>query len=189
MKLLILTLFLFSCATVTQLPAPEPLPAVSECAAKTWCWDNITRNTLEAFGKELLAASPKDFEAFCGSVDKKTCYASLIRAMSYYESGYGTTDTYTENFSDRKGNPVISSGLLQVSIESCKAYGASAKTTEDLFLPEKNLECAVRILSRWVPQDSVIAGGKENAWLGGARYWSVLRKKVPQIKEKMRGFL
>lgn len=146
----------------------------------------ILSKALDAYGADLLAAKPSDYARFCGTAPARACWVAVISAMARYESGFDTNQTYTEKFKDSKGQYVISTGLLQVSLESCRAYGASATSTAELKLPEKNLECAVRILNRWVPKDGVIAAGSSGAWRGGARYWAVLRDKQTQIATRAR---
>ncbi len=188
MKYLVLALVLFGCTAqqvappVEQTPAPEPV----KCAPKSWCFVQETKDAISTHGPALLNLYTKDYDSFCKNLVPIDCYAGLIKAMSYYESGWDKDQVYTENFKDAKGNFVKSVGLLQVSIESCRSYGASAKTTEELMAVDKNLECGVKILSRWLQKDGVIAGGKPGAWLGGSRYWAVLRNKVTQIQARMK---
>jgi len=193
-KILLIALFLSACTT----PAPKPdIPPAKEeekayvCAKNTWCnaYSDAAKEAVMKYGQNLLAANPSDYSKYCGTAQKVDCYNAILHAMSVYESGIDPNQVYVESFSDAKGNKVKSVGLLQVSIESCKSYGSSAKTTEELMLPEKNLECAIRILNRWIAKDGVIAGGSKGAWLGGSRYWSVLRKRVPEIREKSKEYL
>jgi soluble lytic murein transglycosylase-like protein len=91
--------------------------------------------------------------------------------MIQYESGFDPSQTYTESFTDRSGNRVVSTGLLQLSQESARGYGHSV-TTQDLMDPYVNLQVGVDILEHWVSRDGVIAGDGNT---GGGRYWSVLR--------------
>lgn len=198
MKLLLtLALLLTACATnPAKEPAEKPEEKAEPCAAHSWCYVKETKDALSKYGKELLAANPKDYKEYCGAATKLDCYDAILHAMSVYESGITPTQVYTEKFDvdgnkcATSGKPCVKSvGLMQVSIASCQSYGSSAKTTEELLTVEKNLECAVRILNRQVPRDNVIAGGSKGAWRGGSRYWAVLRDHVPEIKQKATGYL
>lgn len=190
------TVFVIGCTTVPKPPEPVTQPDIPEekayvCARNTWCnaFSDAVKKAVTLYGKELLAANPTDYAKYCGTAGKLDCYNAILHAMSVYESGIDPNQVYVESFSDAKGNKVRSVGLLQVSIESCRSYGASATTTEELLKPEKNLECSVRILNRWIPKDGVIAGGSIGAWKGAARYWSVMRKRQSEIREKALGYL
>jgi len=187
-ELALILIFLTACTTQQVAPPVEEKTPVQEACpqGKGWCYTQLTKDILSRDGQELLSASPKDYAAFCGVKAKLDCYADLIKAMSYFESGWDKDQVYVESFTDAKGQRVRSVGLLQESIESCKAYGASANTTEELMQVGKNLECGVRIMNRWIPKDGVIAGGSKGAWKGNARYWSVLRTKVAQIQARMK---
>lgn len=186
MKHLILAcacLVVVSCTTVPPPKAPEP---EKQYPTSGWKYSDLARAAVKAYGPALLTTEPKDIALYCPAyktVDRAAFYDLLLSAMSHFESGWSTTQTYQEKFANVNGVRVISTGLLQVSIESCRAYGSSAKTTEELKDPEKNLECAVRVLNKWIKNDGVIAGGEAKAWLGGSRYWSVLRAHVADIRK------
>ncbi len=195
-SLLLATLILASCSPVQKVPekteTPEKTPVQeAKCGKGQWCYvfTNETKKAITLYGKDLLAANPSDYAKYCGTAPKLDCYNAILHGMSVYESGIDPSKTYKENFEDAKGNYVISTGLLQVSVESCKSYGSSANSTEDLKIPEKNLECSVRILNRWIPKDGVIAGGSYGEWKGAARYWSILRKGQAEVREKALGYL
>jgi len=162
------------------LPAPELAWGYSPTRD---VWAKSLRESIRTLGTDMLKVVPSDIKEFCpnfknlADYEKVEFYAQLISVMSKYESNYKPETTYTEGFNDAKGNPVISRGLLQISIESGKSYDCPLKTAQDLHKPEVNLACGVRILNRWVSRDGRIAGYVEKKWRGGARYWSVLRKK------------
>jgi hypothetical protein len=95
--------------------------------------------------------------------------------MTEFESGHRPATSFQEAFNDAQGNNVISRGLLQLSIESANAYGCGFANAMEIHDPKKNLSCGIRILNRWVGTDQRLAGRINTKWLGGARYWSVLR--------------
>ncbi len=128
-----------------------------------------------------MAKNPSDVHEFCpnyanlSKAQKKNFWVYLLSSMTEFESGHRPETSYQEAFNDAKGNPVISRGLLQLSIESANAYGCGFATAQEIHDPKKNLSCGLRILNRWVGNDQRLAGRINNKWLGGARYWSVLR--------------
>lgn len=144
-------------------------------------WTTHVDRELDRLGQTLLDVVPADRSVFCPKysmmsyAQRKQYWAFMLSAMVRFESNFKTETSYTEGFSDSNGKPVISRGLLQISIESGNAYGCGFKTTKDLHDPLQNLSCGIRILDRWVGRDGRIAGKVDGKWRGGARYWSVLR--------------
>lgn len=136
-------------------------------------WTKILSEELDNYGSSLLTSYP---EGACGN--RKQFYVMLISEMARYESSFNPKSDYEENFEDSKGNPQISRGLLQLSFDDAKnnGRGCDFKKIDDLYDVRLNLRCGVRILSRWVANDNVVAAGSTRADAkGGARYWSVLR--------------
>lgn len=144
-------------------------------------WTTHVNSALDKLGPNLLDVIPADRSLFCPKysslsyAQRKQFWTFMLSAMVRFESNFKTATTYTEDFNDSNGKPVISRGLLQISIESGNAYGCGFKTTTDLHDPLQNLSCGIRILDRWIGRDGRIAGKVDGAWKGGARYWSVLR--------------
>lgn len=143
-------------------------------------WIASLESSLEKYGKDmLLAEQPKDASHWCPNFEeltyekRKQVFITLISAMAKRESGFKPETKYVENFTDSKGQKVISRGLLQISQESANqsAYKCNIKNAEDLHKPDVNLECGVKILNYWIKKDSLIGTAK----LGGGRYWSVMR--------------
>lgn len=172
-------------------PKPTPLPNTSSGLAKPlWeakvadgkNWTLHVMNKLDTLGVEMLDILPTDFATFCPKYNKftytqkKEFWTYLISAMTQYESKFNPKARYEEDFSDSNGEPVISRGLLQISIESANSYDCGFRNTQELHDPYLNLNCGIRILNRWVGErDFRIAGKVDSKWRGGARYWSVLR--------------
>lgn len=182
----------------TPTPSPSPSPTVSPSptpdaetlavapiweAAKTdgKKWTAHVMTQLDVLGDDLLDVIPADGTTFCPKYNsltraqRKNFWVYLMSQMTKYESSFNTNLKYTEDFDDSNGNPVISAGLLQISIESGNAYGCAFKSTSDLLDPYQNLSCGIRILNRWMGKDARIAGKVSGSWKGGARYWAVLR--------------
>ena len=146
----------------------------------------------------LIRLNPADITQFCPNYpklakpDRRKFWVGLISAMSKPESNFKPEATYRERFRDGKGKPVVSRGLLQISIESAnqKRYDCDIRSPALLHDPVINLACGVRILSKWVSTDGVIASRNTQQHQGGGRYWSTLRTqngKVSAIAEFTRG--
>lgn len=172
-------------------PSSQPPPPASDSAdaVPLWeskvqgsrDWSNHLYSELDRLGQDLLDVIPADARTFCPNYrnlsynDRKKYWIYIISAMTKFESGFNTNTKYKEDFNDSSGRPVVSRGLLQISIESSKGYDCGMVDAQELHDPFKNLSCGVRILDRWVGRDGRIAGKVDSKWRGGARYWSVLR--------------
>lgn len=114
----------------------------------------------------------------------RTNWVHFFAAMAKHESNFKPELEYRENFKNGRGETVISTGLFQLSYESARSYGFTGITTEDLKDPYKNIEVAVAIMKKWVKADGVINGKHFGKYLGGARYWSVIRAGKAQATFK-----
>lgn len=121
-----------------------------------------------------------DEREWCPAGLTKPNMVHLLAAIVSQESNFKPHLEYKENFKNRYGEDVISTGLFQLSYSSARGYGFSGITTEDLKNPYKNIDVALVILKKWMLADGVVANSSGYDWKGGARYWSVLRhsKKV-----------
>ncbi len=154
-------------------------------------WSKYVFENIATLAPNLLTKNPGGIAQFCpgysglSANDKRNFWVYLLSAMTELESSHNPALTYTEKFSDASGKPVVSRGLLQISIESGNSYGCGFKTETELHDPQKNLGCGLRILNKWVGKDAQLAGKDLVAgnWVGGSRYWSVLRApKVTTIQ-------
>lgn len=155
---------------------------LTKAAVSTWTnqeWHNVALATVNA--SSLPSITPTDTAMWFPGVAKPTPenWVGLLAGMAKAESNFNKNETYTENFKDKNGVFVVSTGLFQISQESARAYGFPGITTEELKDPAKNIQVAVKILEWWVKRDGVIASTVNSSpkYLGGARYWSVLRIK------------
>jgi len=172
---------------IRELPTTAEKPPPRQWSDEHSHYDLLAAMALESSAIDLPNQLPADIDAYCMrypglSRDQRLRFwGDLLAAIAYHESGHNPDLTYTENFSDNSGERVISRGLLQLSFESGKAYDCPLQQATELHDPAKNIDCGVRILNKWVAQDGVIsqhAGGYPRQWLGGARYWSVLRRST-----------
>jgi len=171
--------------TGTDIPTlpEEPSAARWEAAASgSRAWTLYLYGAMDEHGADLLTGAPADVNEYCPNFfrltrgGKKDFWIYLLSSIAQFESGFRPELSYTEDFTDSNGQLVVSRGLLQLSIESARAYGCVLPSAQDLHDPLKNLQCGMRILNRWVGRDGVIRAQEGGAWRGGARYWSVLRR-------------
>lgn len=145
-------------------------------------WTHYTKEALLKY-PEMLKINPKDSHRYCerftdlSTIERVQFYTALISAMAKFESSHRPETTYAEAFKNGKGETVISTGLLQLSYESARGYNCVDATTEKLKNARFNIDCGVKILNRWITRDKQIGTRINGKWLGGARYWSVLRPK------------
>lgn len=134
--------------------------------------------------RALLQTVPNDYQTFCPNFknlsqsQKANFWATIITRMAKYESDFRPQKTFKEppSLKTRTGARVISSGLLQISLESGRGYGCNLSSTDDLCQAENNIRCGIRILNRLVQRDGVIGtAGHRGGNRGAARYWAVFR--------------
>jgi hypothetical protein len=145
-------------------------------------WTRFAHTAISELGSELLASNPRDVGDYCPSYhrlnqdQRRAFWVYLLSRLARFESNQDPGVRYTESFDDSRGNPVISRGLLQISMESANGYGCGIEDAMELHDPETNIRCGVRILNRWVAErDGVIAARTDGGWRGAARYWSPFR--------------
>lgn len=186
MRFLLVLLFLVSC-TNQEPPtttAPQPKPVINKFKWNHEYNDHFLIKSIKEHGKSLLTVKPKDWNQYI-SVWPTTeqglinFWGNILVEMAYWESKWDGSKKYKENFKDRNGKYIYSRGLFQLSLESGLGYKCPFRNNQDIHVDSKNIECAVRILDRWVGRDKVISGkyraGLKTRYLGGARYWAVLR--------------
>lgn len=174
--------------SVEQIPVPRPAPleirvkGLWDARVKMGAeWTVMTAKALLLEGQELLESRPADAANFCPGYNRLdnrgrlNFWVNFIVAMAYKESAYKPADFYKENFVDSSGKRVVSRGLLQLSKESVQYYDCGLKDEMQLHDPQMNVECGIKILNHWIPRHNRIAGKGKQGWLGGARYWGVLR--------------
>jgi hypothetical protein len=161
-----------------------------------WAKSNLdgswTRSAESAVANSpLVQLVPKDIVYFCPAypklhtLERRKFWVGLLSAMAKPESNFKPQRFYQENFKDRKGKPVISRGLLQISIESAnqERYSCDIAYPAKLHDPTINLACGVKILAKWVKTDGVIAKHSEpRVYKGGSRYWSTLRPQKGHLR-------
>ncbi|WP_371113504.1 transglycosylase SLT domain-containing protein [Nitrosospira multiformis] len=104
----------------------------------------------------------------------------LLSSMAEFESNFNPKAAARGPSKDVFRRRDTNRGLLQISKQSANqpGYSCGIKKAKHLHDPAIHLPCAVKILSKWVGADHVIAsykGNKKNR--GGGRYWAVLQEK------------
>lgn len=164
-----------STTPITLIPAP----VILAWGDKHPDWDKALK---EEIAKNDWSVAPN----ICKKLSKESCVAQLMSKMAQYESSFNPSEVYHEP----PPLGVDSIGLFQLSIESEKTL-CSLTSKEQLKDPIINIKCAVKVLYKWTARDKVLYGGKKGAWLGGSRYWSVLRTtsgSYPKIIKYMETF-
>jgi hypothetical protein len=145
---------------------------------------HLFKETLR-FSSQILQGTPRDIEDYCPNwknldlENRRAFLTVFITAIAKWESNFNPQDFYKEGRNDSTGRPVISRGLLQLSVQSARSYGCDVDEVT-LHDPRLNLSCGVSILNKWVQLDnylgsSVPLGNGQLGHYGGGRYWSVLR--------------
>jgi hypothetical protein len=184
------SLLLAGCATTTStsttggsVAAPPSAPMAWDVRVEGRQWTAVTQAAIDRLAPQILDILPADIDAFCpgyrtaGPAGRRLFYTALLSELARYESNFEPSTRMQESFSDSRGQRVISRGLLQLSQESANGYGCAITVPDQLYDPTTNIECAVRILGRWVERDQLIAGFSGGAWRGASRYWSPLRDR------------
>ncbi len=152
-------------------------------------WTRATESAVAQSG--LVQLVPKDVQYFCpaypklGKTERQKFWVGLLSAMAKPESNFKPQRYYREKFRDSQGQRVVSRGLLQISIESAnqKRYGCDIPYAARLHDPAVNLRCGVKILSKWVSTDGIIAKhNKPRSHKGASRYWSTLRPQHGHLR-------
>lgn len=163
--------------TISFPAAPIPEEAIGYKTHPRWHheWTPMLVNALKNHGTGLLSAP---IEGCYG--DRIQFWVMLFSALCEFESGFKPEVTYTENFPDGSGKPVVSRGLFQISLSSANQarYGNHFKSEQELHDPEKNIIGSVRIADFLVTDDGIVYGGRSKAWKGMARYWSPFRSAI-----------
>ena len=111
---------------------------------------------LDTHGTPLTSIVPADIERWCPAypeadeADRAAFWTGLLSALAKHESTWNPKAV---------GGGGRWFGLVQISPGTARGYGCEAKSGQALLDGEKNLSCAIRILSTTVPRDGVVAAG------------------------------
>ncbi|MDX2235699.1 MAG: transglycosylase SLT domain-containing protein [Hyphomonadaceae bacterium] len=146
-------------------------------------WTATTHAAIDVLAPQLLTTLPADIDAFCpgyrtaAPANRRAFYVALLSELARYESNFDPAARVQETFTDASGQRVVSRGLLRLSPDAANGAGCAITNPQQLHDPTANIQCAVRILNRWVTQDQLIAGYSAGAWRGASRTWTSLRAR------------
>jgi hypothetical protein len=143
-------------------------------------WSEAAMLAIEAAPRDLTEVVPADIGQWCPGYERNPAHlraafwVGTVSALARYES------TFREG---AVGGGGAWHGLLQISPGTARAYGCEATTGEALRDGEANIECAIRIMSRTVSRDGVVAasGG------GIAADWGPMTRE--SLRESMRDWV
>lgn len=171
--LVVASMFLGGCvagATGKAKDTPTDLPVMRwdhRPEAATWTMSSM--NVIAANDAVLAARVPTDIEGWCPGYDSATLperrafWLGLLSATAKHESSW---------------NPAASGGggryigLMQISPQTARGHDCTAQSAAALKNGEANLACAIKIISRQVARDGVVAGGGNR---GVGRDWGPFR--------------
>lgn len=145
----------------------------------------IALRELKRLQPDFIQTVSNDVEKqWCGNYEKLSLeqrydfWASLLSVMAKFESNYNTRTAYDEGQTDRNLTGVISTGLLQISLNSSQARpyrerGCAIEKQSDLIDPAKNLACGAAIMGHLMKRDKCLTCDKKS---GAGAYWSVMRE-------------
>ncbi len=119
-------------------------------------WTRTAFAALDTHGAALPSLTPADIETWCPGYpqaapdERKAFWAGLISSLAKHESTWNPRAV---------GGGGRWFGLVQIAPATARGYGCEARSGEALKDGGKNLSCAIRIMSRTVPRDGVIAAG------------------------------
>ncbi len=181
-------------------------------------WTQQLLEAIDTHGKGLVEQrSLGDKRNWCPNYsrlsksDRREFWAHLMVAVAERESGFKPTVNFNESTkrNDYRGRIKPndhSQGLFQLSYGSagqrtyrkfCKFDWGRDKRKDlsdrslTIYDVEKQMDCAVGILSHWVQKDDGVGFKNGSKWRGGARFWSTLRSNNPatkKVKQRLKRF-
>ncbi|TNC52935.1 lytic transglycosylase domain-containing protein [Rubellimicrobium rubrum] len=158
---------------------PEPRPVFT--AEARWddrsqgeAWSESAMAAIEEAPRDLRDIVPADIDAWCPGYERNpphlraAFWVGTVSALARYESNFNP---------QAQGGGGAWHGLLQISPATARHYGCDATSASELHDGEANLECAIRIMSRTVARDGVVAAGDR----GIAADWG------PMSNDKLQG--
>ncbi len=132
-------------------------------------WTRASLAAVATHDDALALTVPKDIGTWCpryskaGLPERRAFWVGLLSATAKHESTW---------------NPAVAGGggrwigLMQISPKTARAHGCEAQTAASLKDGSANLACAIRIVSRQVDRDELVAGDGNR---GIGRDWAPFR--------------
>lgn len=161
--------------------------AMAEAAAD---WSTPISTALAQEGTSLVDAQPTDIADFCPGYaalnpdQRQQFWTGFVSVLVDRESGGDADRTRFRPYDVDAARPVFARGLLQLSIESSRRgdYACGLAAPAELDDPIANLDCGVKILTRRIEADGIVAGRADGAWRGAARVWPSLRQPASALR-------
>jgi hypothetical protein len=140
-------------------------------------WSVAAMQAIESAPRDLTDLVPADIDTWCPGYEnnppqlRAAFWVGTVSALARYESNFNP---------QAQGGGGAWQGLLQISPATARHYGCDATTPEELRDGKANLQCAIRIMSRTVTRDGVVAAGDE----GIAADWGPMSND--DLREQMR---
>ncbi|MBM9594629.1 transglycosylase SLT domain-containing protein [Roseitranquillus sediminis] len=158
MRGLLVALLLIFPVACTEAASTSARPAVMQWDHRPegTMWTQAALGALSTHGAALPSTVPQDIETWCpgyedASVEERRLFwAGLLSALAKHES------TWRPEAAGGGGRWI---GLLQIAPATARGYGCKATSVAELKNGAANLACAIRIMSRTVPRDGVVAAG------------------------------
>ena len=128
-------------------------------------WARDTLAALESHGVTLVSNVPGDVATFCpayaeqGPEERRAFWAGFLSSLAKHESTWNP---------QAKGGGGKWLGLMQIAPATWRGYGCSGNILDG----GDNLSCAVKIMTKQVGRDGVIAGGGKR---GVGRDWAPIQ--------------
>jgi len=170
LSLLIAAAVLAACQPLPRTDlAPEPeIVARWNHRAESADWNAAALRALQTDGAAMLSLSPGDAATFCpgyagaDAEGRAAFWVAFMSGLARYESGHRP---------EAAGAGGRYQGLLQISPATARFHGCDLSAPRGLYDGATNLACAVRIATRAVLRDGVVASGRG----GMAADWPPLR--------------
>lgn len=143
-------------------------------------WSVAAMQAIDEAPQDLTDVVPADIDTWCPGYAsnprhlRAAFWVGTVSALARYES------TFKEG---AVGGGGAWHGLLQISPATARGYGCEAGSAEALRDGEANIECAIRIMSRTVSRDGVVAAGGG----GIAADWGPMSREA--LREKIRDWV
>lgn len=143
-------------------------------------WSIAAMRAIEEAPQDLTSIVPADIDAWCPGYERNPAHlraafwVGTVSALARYES------TFREG---AVGGGGAWHGLLQISPATARHYGCEATSGDALRDGEANIACAIRIMSRTVARDGVVAAGGG----GIAADWGPMSRE--SLREQMRDWV
>lgn len=167
----------------TVRPPPRPVFTAAarwDGADRGQAWSVAVMRAIEAAPLDLRDVVPADIAAWCPGYVRNpphlraAFWAGTVSALARHESGFRAGAV---------GGGGAWHGLMQIAPATARHYGCEATSGEALRDGEANLACAVRIMSRTVARDGVVAAGRR----GIAADWGPMTQE--DAREEMRAWV